>query len=362
MVWYLTPDQALIHRSDSSTDSKKDADDDNDDNNSRENPSYDFSIGKIQPIENKLDSSKPNSTFCSICNRSDRIVTDPESGEIICSNCGMVLSDKVEDVSHLERHIFSKGGQIDETNARTGAPTSLARHDMGLATIIGKEDRDASGQKIDSSISSTMQRLRAWDFRIHLSSSSDRNLNIAFKLLNTLKDKLGLSDAIVEKVAYIYRKAQERGFIRGRSIPTVIAAAVYITYRDFEVPKTMKDIAGASNIKRKNIARVYRQLILELDYKIPNPDPVKCIANIANKSNLTEKTKRRALDIMEKVTENEISAGKDPMGLAATVLYISSIKTGENITQKEISNVAGVTEVTLRNRFKDIKNQLTDLN
>src|ERR1044072_6690190 len=346
MVRYLTPDQALTHRKGSRTNHKKAADLDND--NCRENPRNDFSIGKIQSIKNKPDLSKQNQALCSICNRSDRIVTDPESGEIICSNCGMVISDKVEDSSHLERHVFT-GGQMEQTRGRTGAPTSLARHDMGLATIIGKEDRDASGQKIDSSINSTMQRLRAWDFRIHLSRSSDRNLQTAFSLLNNLKDKLGLSDTIVEKVAYIYRKAQERGFIRGRSIPAVLAAAVYIAYRDLEVPKTMKDIAGASNIKRKNIARVYRQLILELDYKVPNPDPVKCIAKIANKGNLTEKTKRHALDIMEKVTENEISAGKDPMGLAATVLYMSCIKTGENITQKEISNVAGVTEVTLRN-------------
>ena len=359
MVRYLTPDQALIHRTGSRTNHKKAADLDND--NCRENPRNDFSIGKIQSIKNKPDLSKQNQALCSICNRSDRIVTDPESGEIICSNCGMVISDKVEDSSHLERHVFT-GGQMEQARARTGAPTSLARHDMGLATIIGKEDRDASGQKIDSSINSTMQRLRAWDFRIHLSRSSDRNLQTAFKLLNTLKDKLGLSDAIVEKVAYIYRKAQERGFVRGRSIPAVLAAAVYIVYRDFGVPKTMKDIATVSNIKRKNIARVYRQLLLELDYKVPNPDPVKCIAKIANKGNLTEKTKRHALDIMEKVTENEISAGKDPMGLAATVLYMSCIKTGENITQKEISNVAGVTEVTLRNRFKDLKNHLTDLN
>jgi transcription initiation factor TFIIB len=359
MVRYLTPDQALIHRTGSRTNHKKAADLDND--NCRENPRNDFSIGKIQSIKNKPDLSKQNQSLCSICNRTDRIVTDPESGEIICSNCGMVISDKVEDSSHLERHVFT-GGQMEQARARTGAPTSLARHDMGLATIIGKEDRDASGQKIDSSINSTMQRLRAWDFRIHLSRSSDRNLQTAFKLLNTLKDKLGLSDAIVEKVAYIYRKAQERGFARGRSIPAVLAAAVYIVYRDFGVPKTMKDIATVSNIKRKNIARVYRQLLLELDYKVPNPDPVKCIAKIANKGNLTEKTKRHALDIMEKVTENEISAGKDPMGLAATVLYMSCIKTGENITQKEISNVAGVTEVTLRNRFKDLKNHLTDLN
>jgi transcription initiation factor TFIIB len=273
----------------------------------------------------------------------------------------MVLSDKVEDTSHLERRVFSEG-QIDETRSRTGPPTSLASHDMGLATIVGKNDRDASGTKIDPSIRSTMDRLRTWDFRLQLNTRSNRNLREAFILLDILKDKLGLSDAVIEDTAYLYRKAQQRGFLRGRTIPSVICAATYIACRDLGVSKTMKDIAAASNVKLKNIARTYRQLILELDYKVPSIDPVKCIAKVANKAKLDEKTKRQALSIMEKVTENEISAGKDPMGLAATVLYISCIKTGENITQKEISNVAGVTEVTLRNRFKDIKNQLTDLN
>jgi transcription initiation factor TFIIB len=273
----------------------------------------------------------------------------------------MVLSDKVEDTSHLERHVFS-GGQIDETRARTGAPTSLANHDMGLATIVGKNDRDASGKKIDPSIRSTMQRLRTWDFRLQLHTPSDRNLREAFKLLDTLKDKPRLSDAVIENTAYLYRKAQQRGFLRGRTIPSVICAATYIACRDLGVPKTMKDIATASNVKRKNIARTYRQLILELDYKVPNIDPIKCIAKVANKAKLTEKTKRQAIDIMDKVTENEISAGKDPMGLAATVLYISCMKTGENIRQKEISNVAGVTAVTLRNSLKDLASQLTELN
>jgi transcription initiation factor TFIIB len=357
MVWYLTPDQVLIHHRDSETNKK----DDDDNNNSRENPNYDFSVNKIQRIENKGNSSKPNQILCSTCNRSDKIITDTESGEIICSNCGMVISDKVEDTSHSERRVFS-GGQIDDTRARTGAPTSLASHDMGLATIVGKDDRDASGTKLDPSIRSRMQRLRTWDFRLQLNTSSDRNLREAFKLLDTLKDKLGLSDAVIENTAYLYRKAQQRKFLRGRTIPSVVCAATYIACRDLGISKTMKDIAAASNVKRKNIARIYRQLILELDYKVPNIDPIKCIAKVANKAKLTEKTKRQALNIMQKVTENEISAGKDPMGLAATVLYISCIKTGENISQKEISYVAGVTEVTLRNRFKDLKNQLTDLN
>ncbi|MFL6461404.1 MAG: transcription initiation factor IIB family protein, partial [Nitrososphaeraceae archaeon] len=204
--------------------------------------------------------------------------------------------------------------------------------------------------------------LRTWDLRLKL-NSSNKSVREAFMLLDTLKDKLGLSDAVVENTAYLYRKAQQRGFLRGRSIPVVICATTYIACRALGVSKTMKDIAVASNVKRRNIARIYRQLVLELDYyKVPNIDPLKCVTKVANNANLTEKTKRRALNIMEKVTENEISAGKDPMGLAATVLYISCIKTGENISQKEISYVAGVTEVTLRNRFKDLKNQLTELN
>ena len=354
MVRYLIPDQVLIHIRDKN-------DEDNNINNAREDTNYDFAVNKKQRIEDKDNSSQPNQTVCSICNRNDRIITDPESGEIICGNCGMVISDKVEDTSHLERQIFREG-QIDETRARTGAPTSLASHDMGLATIVGKGDRDASGTKIDPSFSSTMQRLRTWDFRLKLNTPSDRNLREAFKLLDTLKDKLGLSNAVIENTAYLYRKAQQRKFSRGRTISSVICAATYIACRDLGVSKTMKDIAAASNVKQKNIARTYRQLMLELDYKVPSIDPFKCVTKVANKAKLAEKTKRRAINIMQKVTENEISAGKDPMGLAATVLYMSGIKTGENISQKEISNAAGVTEVTLRNRFKDLKNRLTELN
>ena len=299
---------------------------------------------------------------CSICNRNDRVITDTESGEIICSNCGTVISDKVEDASHLERHIFNGGGQIEETRARTGAPTSLARHDMGLATMVGKENRDASGTKIDPSINYAMQRLRTCDSRVQLSAPSEKSRREAFMLLGTLKDKLGLSDAVIENTAYLYRKAQQRKFLRGRSISGVVCTATYIACRDLGISKTMREIAAASNVKQKNIARVYRQLVREFDYEVPNIDPIKCVARVANNAKLAEKTKRQAINIMQKVTENEISAGKDPMGLAATVIYISCIKTGENITQKEISNVAGITEVTLRNRYKDLKNRLTDLN
>jgi TFIIB zinc-binding len=150
MVWYLTSDQTLIH---SNGNSKTDKNKKNSDKNySRENPNYDLSIGKIQRIENKGNASIHTQTLCSICKRTDKIVTDPESGEIICSNCGMILADKVEDTHHSERRIFDQE-RMNNTISRTGAPTSLATHDMGLATIVGKDDKDASGKK-DRSVSS----------------------------------------------------------------------------------------------------------------------------------------------------------------------------------------------------------------
>jgi transcription initiation factor TFIIB len=293
---------------------------------------------------------------CSICKRTDRIVTDASSGEIICSSCGAVISDKVQDLSRSERRAFN----IEEENVtrRTGVPTSIAFADMGLATVIGKHDRDASGRPLDAEMRARMQRLRMWDSRAHSHSSTDRSLIKAFNELSVLKDKLALSNAVVEKAAYIYRKVQDRGLIRGRTISGIMAAAVYAACREIGTPYTLREIAAVGNVKRKDIARNYRKMASELDLKFPNVDPMKCISRVANKGNLTENTKRQAISIMKEVSERQISAGKDPMGLAASVLYVSCLKTGEDKTQAHIARASGVTEVTLRTRFKELKNKL----
>jgi transcription initiation factor TFIIB len=200
-----------------------------------------------------------------------------------------------------------------------------------------------------------MQRLRTWDFRSRAHTSTDRNLIQAFSELGRLKDKLGLSDAIMEKTAYLYRKAQEKSLIRGRSTSSILAAAIYAACRGMDASRTLRDVADATNVKRKALSRSYRILVLELDIKVPLVDPMKCIAKIANKAKLTEKTKRMAMDIMHDLVGKEISAGKLPMGLAATVLYMACLTNDESKTQKEIADAAGVTEVTIRNRFKDLK-------
>ena len=292
---------------------------------------------------------------CLIC-KNNRIITDSESGEVICSNCGTVISDRNQEISRPEWRFYSAEQENDRS--RTGIPITLAKADMGLATIIGKDDRDASGHLLDGTMRNRMQRLRTWDLRTRNHTASDKNLLQAFSKLDVLKDKLALSDAVVEKIAYIYRKVQHRGLIRGRTISGLIAAAIYAGCREMETPWTLKDIAAASNVKRKDIARNYRMLLFELNLKVPNADPIKCIVKVANRSNLTENTKREAIAIMKDVAKKEISAGKDPMGLAATVLYLSCLRTGEETTQTQIAQASGVTEVTVRNRLKELKSKL----
>ena len=203
---------------------------------------------------------------------------------------------------------------------------------------------------------STIERLRTWDSRSKVHESSDRNLRQALSQLSTLKDKLSLSDNVIEKSAYIYRKALEKGLVRGRSISALIAAALYAACRDTETPRTLKDVADAGNIKKKDISRCYRILHQELELKMPVVDPIQCVARISSKLGITEKTKRYAAKVLKIAKENKESAGKDPMGLAAAALYLACVKNNEDMTQRDIAEAANVTEVTIRNRYKGLKN------
>ena len=281
-----------------------------------------------------------------------KIVTDQNTGELFCGKCGIVITDKIVDAS-AEWRSFSNEGGTDPT--RTGAPTSLTMHDRGLSTIIGTVNKDASGKPLSTSMKSTIERLRTWDSRSQTNSSADRNLRQALNEMNKLKDKLSLSDTVIQKSAYIYRKALEKKLVRGRSISAMIAASLYAACRDTETPRTLKDIADSANVKRKDIARCYRLLHHELELKMPVVDSIQCIARISSKLAISEKTKRYAVKVLKEAQERKESAGKDPMGLAATALYLSCVKNGVSITQRDLAEAAGVTEVTIRNRYKGLK-------
>ena len=285
---------------------------------------------------------KQNSN-CLRCGKNS-LLTDEDTGEQFCSKCGFVASEKLQ-ASGPEWRSFQKDGRPDPS--RTGAPTSLTIHDKGLSTVINPQNKDASGKPLSTSMRSTIERLRTWDSRGQAHEAANRNLRQALTELNRLKDKLAISANVLEKAAYYYRKAMEKKLVRGRSISAMIAASLYAACRDAETPRTLNDVADAANVKRKDISRNYRLLHKELELKMPVVDPTQLIARISSKLAITEKTKRDAAKILKEVQKRKESSGKDPMGLAASALYLACVKNGVSITQRDLAEAADVTEVTI---------------
>ena len=300
-----------------------------------------------------MTGKKSRTTFLS-----DLVVTDPDTGELIRKDTGEVISDNA-----LSQEKEWRSFDIEEGKNRTrvGAPMSLAFHDMGLSTMIGKEATDAAGNLIDSATRMRMGRLRMWNSRSQSHSPTERNLQHAFTMLSRIKDRLGLPNHVTEKAAYTYRKAQERGLIRGDSIGSVLAASIYVAARQSGVLRTLDDISESSNVKPKQAARSYRRIVSKLDIKVPMIDPTKYIVKVANNLNFDEKIKRKALELMEQAQKKNILVGKDPISMAASILYLVNLAEGQqNVprTQAEIAKAAGVTEVTVRNRSKELRKKL----
>jgi transcription initiation factor TFIIB len=312
-------------------------------------------IRSIEEYPYAKDSQTPIS--CHSCTTTDikAPVTDPNSGEVICSNCGRILSEGEEQNSKEWRDF---GLDYSSLQDRVGAPQTLARHDLGLSTIIGSLNKDASGKKLEPAMRSMMNRIAMWDRRSQIRTSKGESLRPAFYQLAALRDKLGLPDSIIETTAYIYRKAQHRRLIHGSTINASLAAAAYTALRAAGTPRSLNEISEVSNLRRKEVARAYRRIISDLDLSVPAPDPVKCVSKISNKAGLSETTKRVALGMLHYVMKRGEGAGKNPMALASSILYLASLRTGEDITQEDLAIVAGITEVTLRVRVRDLRKKL----
>lgn len=278
------------------------------------------------------------------------------TGEQVCTSCGYVVRDSLEEAGPEWRNFPKEQGGEDPR--RVGAPTTLAMHDMGLSTVIGLESRDASGNQLQSTMKHQFERLRTWDRRSKIHTSQDRNLRQAFGELQRLAEKINASDAVTEKAAYIYRKAVEKKLIKGRSISAMLTASLYAALRDAETPRTLKDLASVSGIKKNTLAQSYRLILTEMDLRMPIRDPAKYVTRIGSRAGTSERTQRRALEVLRRAQANGSTAGKDPMGLAAAALYVASVMESEGKTQKDYAKAAGVTEVTIRNRYKTLKESL----
>ena len=274
---------------------------------------------------------------------------DEQKGEIICNECGLIIEEKMVDTGQ------DVGGQFDksEKKGRGGAPISMQKYDKGLTTNIG-EISDI--YKLEAGQTRKFLRLKKWQERV--STSIERNLRLAMAELRRVASFLSLPSVIRDEASRIYNYVLQRGLVRGRSMESVIAACIYAACRSYNIPRTLDEIAGASDVERKEIGRTYRFIVRKLKIKVTPSSPKDYISRFASILHLTPKSQNDSLKILKKADIVELTSGRGPAGIAAAALYVASLLNDEKRTQREVADVAGITEVTIRNRYKELIEKL----
>ncbi len=291
---------------------------------------------------------------CPEC-KSKRLIRDYERGEIICADCGLIIAENIHDMGPEWRAFDA---EQKEKKARGGAPIKYMRPNKGLVTEIDQYNRDIRGGKISPKKQAQLYRMRKWHKRASVSTSMERNLIIALTELDRVASSLGLPENIKESAALLYRKAVKEELIRGRLIESVVAAVIYAICRMQGIPRTLDEISKASGIEKKEIGRAYRFLKTELDINVPLTDPGQYVPKFAAALKLSGEVQEDAIKLIKKALRKGLISGRGPTGVAAAALYIASAMHGVKKTQKEVADVAGVTEVTIRNRYRELKKEL----
>src|SRR3989339_429093 len=285
---------------------------------------------------------------CPECN-SINLTYDEERGEVICNDCGLLIEEKMVDTGVDMSGKFDKS----EKKGRGGAPMSMQKFDKGLTTNVG-EISDI--YRLDAGSTRKFLRLKKWQERV--STSIERNLRLAMSELRRVASYLNLPTVVRDEASRIYNFVLQRGLVRGRSMESVIAACIYAACRSYNIPRTLDEISVASDVERKEIGRTYRFIIRKLGIKVTPSSPKDYINRFASVLKLSPKTQNEALKILKKAERSELTSGRGPAGIAAAGLYVAALLNDEKKTQREVADVAGITEVTIRNRYKELIDRL----
>ena len=279
------------------------------------------------------------------------VVTDEEHGERVCSDCGLVVeTDSID--RGPEWRAFDSAER--DNKSRVGAPTTTMMHDKGLSTNIGWQDKDAYGKTLSSRQREKMQRLRTWNERFRTRDSKERNLKQALGEIDRMASALGLPENVRETASVIYRRALDEDLLPGRSIEGVATASLYASARQAGMPRSLDEIARVSRVDRMELTRTYRYVVRELSLEIQPADPESYVPRFASDLDLSDETERRARDLLRNAKGTAILSGKSPVGLAAAAVYAASLLTNQAVTQSQVSDVADISEVTIRNRYKEL--------
>jgi len=290
-----------------------------------------------------------NLRTCPEC--SGQLIDDEEHGETVCADCGLVVDEDSVDRGP-EWRAFDAGEK--DSKSRVGAPTTKMMHDDGLSTNIGWQNKDAYGRQLSSNQRKKMQRLRTWNERFRTRDSKERNLKQALGEVDRMASALGLPKNVRETASVIYRRALAEDLLPGRSIEGVATASLYAAARQAGTPRSLDEVTNVSRVERDEIARTYRYVVRELNLEIQPADPVSYVPRFASELGVSDEGERRARQLLETAKREGLHSGKSPVGLAAAAVYAASLLTNEKVTQSEVSEVANISEVTIRNRYHEL--------
>ena len=309
---------------------------------------------KQQQQQKNAPEKEEETQACPECGSTD-LVHDYERAELVCGKCGLVVDADFVDEGP-EWRAFDHDQRMKRS--RVGAPMTYTIHDKGLSTMIDWRNRDSYGKSISSKNRAQLYRLRKWQRRIRVSNATERNLAFALSELDRMASALGLPRTVRETASVIYRKAVDKNLIRGRSIEGVAAAALYAACRQCSVPRTLDEVEEVSRVSRKEIGRTYRFIARELTLRLMPTSPIDYVPRFCSGLNLKGEVQSKSIEILRQASEKELTSGRGPTGVAAAAIYIASILCGDRKTQREVADVAGVTEVTIRNRYKELAEEL----
>ena len=282
---------------------------------------------------------------------SGQLATDTEHGETVCVDCGLVVEEDEIDRGPEWRAFDSKE---KDSKSRVGAPTTNMMHDKGLSTNIGWQNKDAYGKSLSSRQREKMQRLRTWNERFRTRDSKERNLKQALGEIDRMASALGLPDNVRETASVIYRRALSENLLPGRSIEGVATASLYAAARQVGNPRSLDEFTAVSRVDKMELTRTYRYVIRELGLRVQPADPGSYVPRFVSRLELSEETQRLAQDLLDGAKEAGITSGKSPVGLAASAVYAAALLSNEKVTQSQVSAVADISEVTIRNRYKEL--------
>jgi len=299
--------------------------------------------------EREDEDERSEETRCPECG--GQLQSDEEHGERSCVDCGLVVdTDEID--RGPEWRAFD--AQEKDDKSRVGAPTTKMMHDDGLSTNIGWQDKDAYGRNLSSRQRKKMQRLRTWNERFRTRDSKERNLKQALGEIDRMASALGLPKSVRETASVIYRRALDEDLLPGRSIEGVATAALYAAARQAGTPRSLDEITTVSRVEKSEIARTYRYVVRQLNLEIQPADPESYVPRFASELELSDEGERRARELLSAAKAEGLHSGKSPVGLAAAAVYAASLLTNEKVTQNEVSEVANISEVTIRNRYHEL--------